>query len=297
MSKKLMCLVLGMFVMGSAAFGATQVVFTDADPADHYWSTAGNWATDPAGWDVGNTTPVFSSDGTVCIVDVSSGPYSSTILSKFGPQGNVVQFDNTYQMGAWANIGRQNASGADGVYQIYGGSLICDGALSVPNVADTSSGDAKATLLVMGGLVEASNLEIAENRTDLAHIDALVDVRGGKIITDGDDTADLQPQINAGQLIAYGGAPGATIVMDYDVTTPGSTTIVALSGLNESPANRARGVAPGSVNLTWTTPADPNFAGLNKYVYFGEKADLNWSDLNDPNVYWFSVNWTNAFHD
>ncbi|MBL7215285.1 MAG: hypothetical protein ISS71_06370 [Phycisphaerae bacterium] len=284
MSKKLMCFVVVLCLAG--AVFAAPMRYTDGGP-DHNWNTSTNWNQWP---NITTETTDHNSNGTLCqIVDPSLDWLTKAVMTgMYGAQNSVIQYTGSINTNnGWFNIGRGNNNGGDGLWQIYDGQIVT-GSMQVPNQFNDAALLCKSRLLVAGGLVDInSNLTIGNGTFGAGSSgggDGQVDVRSGKIISGGDDTVLYQGYIDNGWLIAYGGAPGAAIVMDYDVTTPGHTTIVASSGLSESPANGADGLDTSTSALTWTTPADPNFVGLKKYVYFGEVDDLNWSDLNDPNV-------------
>ena len=264
---KKMCIALAMLGMSSLAFGA-QVEFTGAG-ADNLWSNSDNWGS----WPIALTdTPRFDTADTVCIIDQDTGEYASFILSKNGPQGSVLQYDHevTTASNGFINIGR--GTGADGLYHIYNG-------LMRAKLLDIPKNNGIGTLLVMGGLVDVQNL----NLLDPADGTSLIDVRGGVIqVLDasGDITDGLKDHRDAGRIIGYGGAPGASVDVIYNADI-NLCTITANSGLSEYPANGTNGVDIITSNFTWTTPL--SHAGLTKNVYFGEKADLAYPDLTDPN--------------
>jgi len=69
-----------------------------------------------------------------------------------------------------------------------------------------------------GGLVTAADLSMTANGS--------LDLTNGVMILDDDDTSAVQEYIDSGWITGYGGA--GDVLLDYDVTNPGKTTLSAI---------------------------------------------------------------------
>jgi hypothetical protein len=93
-----------------------------------------------------------------------------------------------------------------------------------------------------------------------------IDITNGKLIMDGNQTATVNGYISSGWITAFGGT--GTVSVDYNITNPGKTTVMASVNLakarNPAPANNAVDVAPDA-NLSWTAGS----GAVSHNVYFG----------------------------
>jgi len=127
-----------------------------------------------------------------------------------------------------------------------------------------------------GGVVNAAGLDMTVN--------ARLDVAGGTMILDGDHTVALQAYIDSGWITGYGGNIGA-VVMDYDVSNAGKTTLVGNVNFNSPPQVEAgdyqsillpdaaqldatvtddgKPTDPGAVTLTWSKNSGPGNVSFN----------------------------------
>jgi hypothetical protein len=98
-----------------------------------------------------------------------------------------------------------------------------------------------------------------------------MDVKAGTLLIDGDALSDVQGFIDNGWITAYDG--DGTLLLDYNVTNEGQTTLKAVHMFNPNPADGVN-TAPGEVELSWTLP-DPCTPGesVSVDVYFTD--DLN----------------------
>jgi len=105
-----------------------------------------------------------------------------------------------------------------------------------------------------------------------------MDVAGGTLIINGDNQSTVQGYIDNGWITSYDG--NGTLLLDYDVTNKGKTTLKAVHKLNPNPANGAV-VSPGEVELSWTLP-DPCVAGepVPVDVYFTDDFDALYQFTN-----------------
>jgi hypothetical protein len=155
-------------------------------------------------------------------------------------------------------------TGGAGTLDMTGGTITA-GELVIP----TGSG-AYGEFYLRGGTfnVRASGgLEINAN--------GLVDVSGGTLVLEGDQTATVEGFINAGQIIAYGGA--GLIELDYDRRNPGKTTLTAVWG-GEGKAYKPD-PPDGALNPTTfaTLGWKPGDFAASHTVYLGD----NFDDVND----------------
>jgi hypothetical protein len=252
-------------VLGLVGHVSADVQFTDST-GDHLWSTPENWAT--------GALPTLN-DGYVRIF-VLPGP---TILAGESYVVNGIHLGNTGEVA--------------GALTLQGGTLEVLGALNCgfkgPGTINMSDG----TLTVPGTLkIARDNGSVGHINLDSGTISAngflmrekegsvgTMDVGGGMLTTNGDDTALIQGYIDDGWITFYNG--DGTPNLDYNVANPGLTTLTAVHKLNPSPANRAI-VSPGEVELSWTLP-DPVVPGepVPVDVYFTDDYDAL-AQFTDP---------------
>ena len=284
MSKKLMCFVLVMVVVGSASADRWYQEITDT-----LYQTPGNWQnSEPVsrsgqfGFTLNEKVNFQSDEG---MMVVRGGIFADPRNVYQTASNTLILLDATLDFSeGWANIGRGRTTDPDH-FAMW---LIADGVFNGPTCTiecplaweprdGTGEIDAMfGRLNLYGGVLTAQNVDVAGD----AWGDGVMDIRGGVLRQTNDDTDQVQQDIDDGKIIAYSGYPGASLTVSYDALA-NQTVVKALSGLNPSPANQADGVDTATSALTWTTPADPNFVGLKKYVYFGENA--GWPDYDDPN--------------
>jgi len=163
--------------------------------------------------------------------------------------------DGTFTMSA----GTVNVSGylyvgniGAGHMNMTGGSVTLSGAFAI--AANGGSGNVQLD----GGTISSGsfsmNSSAAMDMTDT-----------GTLIVDGDVTSTINDYISNGWLTAYDG--GGTLGVDYNVTNPGKTTVVAFSPEKASypdPANGATGVGLDA-DLSWTA----GIYAVSHDVYFG----------------------------
>ncbi|MBA7582571.1 hypothetical protein ES708_24502 [subsurface metagenome] len=267
MSKKMICLVSFVLVLGLVGnVQAVEVIWTDAGP-DHLWSTPANWDT--------LTLPTAADK---VLIDMLPGP---TIVNEGAVAGGVhVGCDSTaaltldggtLELNAWSSIGAWPAM-CKGTLYMNSGTIIADSSL---NVGLEGSG----ILSMTGGTIIVSNFTIGKEATGIGHVNlyggiitadrldmrrntgsvGTMDVRAGTLIIDGNDLSLVQGYIDDpnGWITAYDGQ--GTLNLDYDVTNKGKTTLTATHFLNPNPADDGL-VSPGEVELSWTLP-DPCVPG------------------------------------
>lgn len=265
---------------------AVETRWTDAGP-DQLFSTPENW--DPrAVPTAADDMFVDGPDGTHCEVPVGVDGQCGTL--RVGNSGNTTHLDitgGTFAVKGGCYIGVDNPQGhgilnvsggvftspdmnlglkATGTLNMTGGLVELGWDLKIPS----NSGTGKANL--MGGTLKALNLSLTSPLGS-------VDITAGTMILEGDDVEALQSYIDDGRLTAYSGQ--GTLHMDYDVTTPGKTTVTASHPLIPVPVDGSV-VSPGDVELSWTLP-DPCVPGeqVQVDVYFTD--DLQkLIDFTDP---------------
>jgi hypothetical protein len=93
-----------------------------------------------------------------------------------------------------------------------------------------------------------------------------INIAGGTLILNGDKTSTITDLMSQGKLYPYGG--GGYIVLDYNITNVGRTTVTATFDPNRArypnPANFATGVSL-TAQLSWTAGAN----AVSHNVYFG----------------------------
>jgi hypothetical protein len=271
MSKKLICLVSFVLVLGLVGdVQAATVTWTDAGP-DHLWSTPTNWdsgtlptADDHAQID-GLPGTIVANEGAVAIrmhVISGGGPRESALtvdggsltvsewLIMSGSAEIEADIEGTLNVnGGTVTLGRLDvAHTGKGTVNMDGGSLSVTGNITV-------AGRSKSTghVNLDGGIITCNQFIM---RMDAGAVGTM-DVGAGTLIINGDKLSLVQGHIDDGWITAYDGQ--GTLNLDYDVTNKGKTTLTAVHLLNPNPADGSL-VSPGEKELSWTLP-DPCVPG------------------------------------
>lgn len=114
-------------------------------------------------------------------------------------------------------VGRNFNGSADGV-----GYLVVNSSSTVISTRqlDMNQSGADGIITLNDGLIEVGTGGLA---MESSHS---IDIHAGTIILSGDQTALISGYINSGYIIAYGGA--GTVNVDYNITTPGKTTVTGV---------------------------------------------------------------------
>lgn len=135
-------------------------------------------------------------------------------------------------------VGRQGSA----TLNMGNGTINCAAALTIADSAGTS------WVHLNGGTITATDLLM---NTSGSHLD----IAGGTLILDGDDTAAIDGFISAGKITAYGGGAGTSVQKDYNVTHAGKTTVTGFilspKATNPTPTNNATNTNV-TLTLTWT---------------------------------------------
>jgi hypothetical protein len=120
--------------------------------------------------------------------------------------------------------------GGSAALNVSGGTLTCLGSIELEGAYGSM------TVNLSGGVVSCASFNPNGPYS--------MDICGGTLIIDGDVTADIQADIDAGYILACGSA--GTIIYDYDVRNPGKTTVTAaLDGV----VDIKPGSCPNALNL------------------------------------------------
>jgi hypothetical protein len=258
MFRKLIYLVSFVLVLGLMGNVSADVQFNDST-GDHLWSTPENWAT--------GAVPT-TADGYVRIF-VVPGP---TVMANevFVVNGIHLGNDNDGQAGALTvqggtlEVGTINCGyKGTGTVNVIDGTLVVTGTLKIAREPA-----AIGHINLNGGTISTNNFLVREKDGAVG----TMDVGGGMLTIDGNETSLVQGYIDNGWITAYDG--NGTLHLDYNVTNSGLTTLTAVHKLNPNPANRAI-VKPGEVELGWTLP-DPCVPGqaVSVDVYFTDDLQL-----------------------
>jgi T5SS/PEP-CTERM-associated repeat protein len=230
------CLVLVILcVLASSGFAATPKWLGTGSTA---WDLASNWdiGTVPTSVDttwIDNTPgPIIDSLTTAVSASIRLGGASSGELEMTGGTLDTV--------GSWIILGYD--AGANGTFTMSGGTVTTAGTMYVGfsgngtmymnggtiNVNGSRFGIAYNSAASIGhlylnaGTINCKDFSMAKN----AGSTATMDITGGKLVILGDKTALVNGYLSSGWITAYGGS--GTVLVDYNVTTPGSTTVMAI---------------------------------------------------------------------
>jgi len=278
MFKKMTCLI--SLVLPLVLFdSASAIIFWDDGGADQLWSTAANWSPDTVPTSA-DSVSIDQPDSTHC--EIQAGIIAQCSTLRVGNSGFTTNLDISggSLMADGAYVGVDNPSGHGilnmsgglfstgslqigwsgiGTLNMTGGTIELSDSLVVPGQTGTGS------VSLHGGTINASNLR-------LTSASGSIDITIGTLILAGDDTTTIQTYIDNGWITAYGGR--GTLLLDYDITNEGKTTLTATSLLNPNPVDGGS-VSPGEVELSWTLP-DPCVPGqpVPVDVYFTNDLEL-----------------------
>jgi len=265
MCKKLICLASFVLVLSLVSNVQAAVTWTDDGP-DHLWSTPTNWDIDtlPTAADTARIGilpgPTIANEGAVVnegrvghggpgALTVDGGTLTTNLI-RLTVTGDA---DGTLNMNSGTITVSDNLTvgwkglGSLGTLNMTGGTIT----VSSFRIGFEATGTGHVNL--DGGIITANNLEM---RTKAGSVGTM-DVRGGTLIIDGDNLSNVQGYIDNGWITAHDG--NGMLLLDYDVTNKGKTTLTAVHMLNPNPADGAL-VSPGEVELSWTLP-DPCVPG------------------------------------
>ncbi|MCF8392125.1 MAG: Ig-like domain-containing protein [Bacteroidales bacterium] len=256
--KKLYLLTLFALFSGVITFGQVWVA-----TAPGTWSDVNNWSTGALPADDG-TVEFGASSSELCTVDADAG-FGRFKLAKGGPASMIIKSGVTLKSMKkvdWHCIGENaaatltieaNATLDLGDHHDYigrsGGSAVVDlyGTLTSTSSLGIDKGSVGAVCKVTiytGGQLVARYIDSQGMGKD-----AIVDIRGGTLMFNGNEQADVTKFIGEGKIVAYGG--GGTVVLEY---IDSKTIVTSLEDLSaptiesSSPADTETGV-PGELPI------------------------------------------------
>ena len=286
----------------------------DNEANDGNWTVALNWSN--------NTLPDSTSN--YAKINMVSGPVFSagrtaTAYRVYldGTNGTITMSGGTLNTNNWIGIGYTAASDS-GTLTVNSGTINTSGTsghlyCGVKGTAtlNMSGGDVNiaatfyvgrdsgcnATVNLSGGTIDCNALNM---RTNPGAVGTINITSTGKLITNNDVTPTINTYVTSGWIKAYDGA--GTVLFDYNVTTPGKTTVWAELSNKATiprPISGAINVPTSGTNLSWkagVTAASHN-------VYFGTAfsnvnsanrllGDLignnivDWNDISRLTEYW-----------
>ncbi|RKY21916.1 MAG: hypothetical protein DRP62_07710 [Planctomycetota bacterium] len=133
---------------------------------------------------------------------------------------------------------------------------------------------------IRGGVLNCTNLWVDYHGNAES---AVINIAGGVLVWTGDHVQTIQDLVGEGHIIGNGGRTG--VIVDYNITTPGATTVTAPAcdyGDAYAPSPADHGSVPGaerdSTTLTWA-PGDYVQEVNEHKVYFSD----NFDDVNEAN--------------
>ena len=261
---------------------AQDATWTDTT-GDHNWFTPENWSEFPtdAHWAKvrnGPPGPTIANEGAVARrVHVGYEPESALtvdggtlvisaddlLLGKNDGSGTLNMISGTIDVARDFEVG----GGDPGVVNMTGGTIIVADDFMIPEViASTAEVNLNGGTIVVNGDLTM--------RADGDTMNGTLDIAAGTLIIDGNAVSVVQGYIDNGWITAYDA--NGTLVLDYDVSNEGQTTVKAIHKFNPNPADGGNAF-PGTITLEWTVDA-----GTPVDVWFGTSSDWNtWEQLVD----------------
>jgi hypothetical protein len=233
----LICFVLVLSLVGSVQ---ADTQWTGADPSDNLWSTAGNWddgIPDDADWAKirnGLPGPTIDFEGAVArrvhvgyseggALTVDGGTLLITaddlLLGKNDGSGILNMISGTIDI----NRDLEVAGGDPGVINMTGGTIIVGDDFEIPESQDDE--DSIAEVYLYGGTIILDDSFESDSHLRM-YPRGLLDIQAGMLILPGDEVSRVQGYIDNGWITGYGGA--GDVLVDYDLTNPGMTTVTAI---------------------------------------------------------------------
>lgn len=266
--------------------------FDDGDPADHYWSTPGNW-------DVGvpdpvdpNSVAIIETDsintGAFCLIDETQNVSVEYCYIGWTTPGAIEMVGGTFSgSNFYVSSGVPGAAGS--YFDMTGGHA------TFTNATIAHAGAvADVYMYLSGGVFEITNQLTFGNNPNTETRGHLEMEQGATLIIHGNAIAAISGYISGDFINHIYGARGR-FLLDYDETNPGATTLRAFSDPNEawapSPVSGTT-LLVQSVVLDW----EPGDTAVSHELYFGtdqaavEAADNTditgvYQGVYDPNTY------------
>jgi hypothetical protein len=199
----------------------------------------------------GGTAPLTMNGGTLNVGNwLMIGIDSTNKPGSFTMNGGTINLGQTSAVDGHLWIGY--SSGSTGTFTMTGGTI------SVPGRFGLGWSGGAATVYLNGGTIFAHDFSM----TSICSIN----ITDGILILDGNQQTLVNGYISSGWIKTAGGT--GTVLVDYNITNPGKTTVMATTGpskaKNPNPANNAVDVIPDA-NLSWTAGS----GAVSHNVYFG----------------------------
>ena len=275
MCKKLLLLT-SLFLMLASVGNAEDIQWT-AGGRNTFWSTAANW-------DLGR--PPTLADDVRIDVPAAAAPSGPVIQEGIDAQANgifteaageptLTMTGGTLEVADWIWWG----DGMDS-YAIW---TMSGGTVTVANEFELGWGGGAGTLTMTGGTINAGELVVPTDTGAFGllylyggtinvtqpgglevNVNGLIDMTEGVLVLEGDETATINDLFEAGLMTSYAGE--GILNVDYDLTTPGKTTVTA-------------GFVPAPIE-----PVRPSAAGLLAYYPFENDANDLSGNGNDGTI-------------
>jgi hypothetical protein len=289
----LMVLLLALSLLGTVQADTTWT----GDAGDQDWFNPDNWdlgIPDAADWaKIRNGLPGPRIDnGSAIASRVHIGYAEGGALTMNGGTLDIVGDD--LLMGKNDNTGTLNmnggtitvnrdlevAGGDPGVINMTGGTIIVGDDFEVPESQDDL--ESIAEVYLYGGTIILDGSYEGDSQFRMYNTRGTMDITYGTLIVPGDDTSDIQGFVDNGWITAFGGL--GTVIVDYNLTNAGQTTVRGIHPLNPSPAyNETVLNLTGTVPLSWTN-LDPNHPGASVTVDVTFGTDPNKTDPDNTQL-------------
>jgi hypothetical protein len=297
-------IIIAMFVLTPFAQAAF-LHFDNGDPGDNLWTTQGNWVEDTV--PTASDTAYIDTANEHCLID-STVTNALCVLIKCGQNGGPGFLDITggkVTATSSSYVGSNTVNG--GTVTISGGEW-CQTSGSI-NMGTVSSGAAvgNATIIMTGGTIDLNGVfytakgTFDANNSPIHFLDleagtiycddfnmpsaaCVVDINQGSIITEGDDSTELQQYIDNGWITSYDSTNPRAFYLYYDsqadtTTLRSATEQERAIAYNPYPANGAENIDTNSVTLYWT-PGDWAADTAGHDIYIG----TDYNDVNDATL-------------
>ncbi|MFC1652948.1 hypothetical protein ACFL3F_04425 [Planctomycetota bacterium] len=285
----LICLMLVLSLVGQVQAQDHDSTWTDATE-DHLWSTPDNWSEFPTlgAWcKVRNGLPgptiasgvdavsrrvhVGYAEGGGLTVDGGTLVVGTDdlLLGKQGGAGILDMISGSIDVARDFEV----AGGAPGIVNMSGGTIIVGDDFMIPE-----SGGSTAEVNLNGGTIILNDSFDGGSQLRMSDGGSL-NITAGTLIVDGNALSDVQGYIDNGWITAYDvndGSVHGTVLLDYDATNVGQTTVKAVHKLNPIPADGGTAL-PGTIMLEWTVDA-----GTPVDAWYGSSSDwTTWEKVVD----------------